>query len=328
MRSLERMKVLRRRYPLGFLRELRNKEWWYTGIHDPRSGLYVSWYFVRVNLIDQLTMTVFDPRLGDGALPRLQQYCLLDREQPGAGLSLRGGGRGWKVSFQLVEDPGPDQGSWRFVLESAALSADVRIAPVTPPFTKFDNELRNHYAIVHYFQARATGRVSVAGGADHILDGALAYQDHCWGRVPSRTGWHWIAVQSERIALTTLVNYGAYAQRFAQLWLAGGADGAAGGGAPTRHDEWIRLEQGVSFEREERTDLRGRWQITSTDLDLVLQPRQLVTDRTKIPPVVGLFVDLAHTEAAVTAEGRVRVDGRWIDTGPMHGVMEQHGGHW
>jgi len=102
MRALEKMQVLRRRYPLGFLRELRNKEWWYTGIHDPLSGVYVSWYFVRVNLVDQLTMTVFAPRLGDGALPRLQRYSLLDREQPGAGLSLRGGGRGWKVSFQLV----------------------------------------------------------------------------------------------------------------------------------------------------------------------------------------------------------------------------------
>jgi hypothetical protein len=320
LRALEKMKVLRSRFPLGFLRELRNKEWWYTGIHDPPSGLYVSWYFVRVNVVDQLTMTVFDPRRGDGSLPRFQRYCLLDRDQPGAGLSLRGGGRDWKVSFQLVEEAAPDPGSWRFQLESAALSADVRIAPVTPPFTKFDNELRNHYAIVHYFQARATGRVSVAGGADHVLDGALAYQDHCWGRVPSRTGWHWIAVQGERIALTTLVNYGAYAQRYAQVWLADGDVGA--------RREWIRLEQGVSFEREDRADLRGRWQITSTDLDLVLQPRQLVTDRTKIPPVLGLLVDLAHTEAAVTAEGRVRVDGRWIETGPMYGVMEQHGGRW
>ena len=35
-----------------------------------------------------------------------------------------------------------------------------------------------------------------------------------------------------------------------------------------------------------------------------------------------------HTEATITANGRVRVDGRWIDTGPMHGVMEQHGGRW
>jgi len=265
-------------------------------------------------------MTVFDPRLGDGALPRLQRYCLLDCEQPGAGLALRGRGRDWKVSFQLVEEPGPDQGSWRFLLESAALAADVRIEPVTPPFTKFDNELQNHYAIVHYFQARATGRVSVAGGTDHVLDGALAYQDHCWGRVPSRTGWHWIAVQGENIALTTLVNYGAYAQRYAQVWL-GDGDGA-------RRREWIRLEQGVSFEREDRADLRGRWQITSTDLDLVLEPRQVVTDRTKIPPVAGLLVDLAHTEAAVTVEGRVRIDGRWVDTGPMYGVMEQHGGRW
>ena len=46
-----RMAVLRPRFPLNFLREFRNKEWWYTGAYDPGTGVYVSWYFVRVNAV-------------------------------------------------------------------------------------------------------------------------------------------------------------------------------------------------------------------------------------------------------------------------------------
>ena len=68
--------------------------------------------------------------------------------------------------------------------------------------------------------------------------------------------------------------------------------------------------------------------ITSIDLDLLVEPQQLVTDRTKFLPLLGGFVNLAHTEMFVKARGRVRVDGVWLSTGPMVGVMEEHHGHW
>src|SRR5437870_1971189 len=58
LHDLERMKVLCPRWPLGFLREWRSKEWWYTGVYDRGSRVYVSWYFIRTNLIDSLILTV------------------------------------------------------------------------------------------------------------------------------------------------------------------------------------------------------------------------------------------------------------------------------
>jgi hypothetical protein len=37
---------------------------------------------------------------------------------------------------------------------------------------------------------------------------------------------------------------------------------------------------------------------------------------------------VTHSELYVSAEGRIRVDGRWYDVGGLSGVMEQHAGRW
>lgn len=317
LHRMERMMVLCPRSLPRFLREFRNKEWWYTGAFDARSGVYVSWYFVRVNAVDKVTMTVFDPALAVGELPRVSQLCRLDPAPATAGLCLRGTGRGGlTTSYELTST-----GRWDFTLTSKSLSAKIHIEQTIPAFTKFDNEMRDRYAIIHYFQSRATGTIAVEGGREYHLKDALTYHDHCYGRVPGRTGWHWIAVQNERIALTVLINYGAYAQRFAQVW-------ANPETRSPRAGEWVRLEQDVSFEREDPEKPDGVWTITSTDLDLQVTPQQLVTDRTRIFPGVGGLVNLAHTEMFVKAQGRVRVDGVWIDTGLTAGVMEEHHGRW
>jgi len=309
--------ILRPRSLLNIVREFRNKEWWYTGALDKRSAIYVSWYFVRVNAVDKLTMTIFDPTVAEASLPRVNQLCKLDPAASGPGLCLQGrGSDGLTASYRLTS-----AGHWDFVLRSKSLSANIHIEQTIPAFTKFDNEMRNRYAIIHYFQSRATGSVTVNGGREYLLADALTYHDHCYGRVPSRTGWHWIAVQNERVAVTVLINYGAYAQRFAQVWTSPET-------SSPRAREWIRLAQDVSFEREDPDDPDGFWRITSADLDLHATPQQLVTDRTKFLPLLGGFVNLAHTEMFVKAQGRVRVDGVWIATGPMAGVMEDHHGRW
>ena len=60
--ELEEKKVLLSRTPWNvLLRERRNKEWWYTGAYDAASGAYISWYVVRVNVVDEVTLTIFDP---------------------------------------------------------------------------------------------------------------------------------------------------------------------------------------------------------------------------------------------------------------------------
>ncbi len=308
---LDRMQVLNPRSLLGLLREFRNKEWWYTGVYDRAAGIYLSWYFVRANVIDRFVMTVFD----DGQ-PRVVKMGRLQRQAPGSAAGLEFRGRGCTISYRAGDVP-----PWRLQVQAPALSAEVTITPTRPAFTKFDNPFRNYYGLVHYFHGRGEGVVSVAQGKTYRFTDALVYQDHCYGRVPSRTGWHWIAVQNPAVAVTSLVNYGAYAQRYTQAWFAGPA--SPPGSAP-RLDAWIRLDQNVSFERRDRDDVMGGWSVSSPDLSLEVRPRQSVTDRTWLPP----FVSLKHTELFVEAEGQVRVDGRWVDTGLLHGVMEQHHGRW
>jgi hypothetical protein len=318
LHHLEKIKVLCPRFPLHFLRELRSKEWWYTGVYDPGSDVYISWYFIRVNLVDKFIMTVFDPQRAENDLPRVSQLCTIDhRQQAGDGLCLVARGKGLQTDYRLRQPR-----SWHFALQSPALSADVTIGQTIKGFTKFDSEMQDRYAILHYFQSRANGQVTVPDGSVYQLEDALVYQDHCYGRVPRKTGWHWIAVQNHHVALTVLVNYGANAQRYAQVWM-----------SPATHsprpDEWVRLEQNVSFEREAPADdAGGSWTVTSTDLDLVVEVRKVQHDRTKIPPLLGIIVNLSHTEAFVKVSGRVRIDGRWMHTGDLHGVLEQHQGRW
>jgi hypothetical protein len=319
LHHLERMQVLTPPSPLNFLRRRRYKEWWYTGVYDPATRVYVSWYFIRAVVVDRLTVTVFDPSLGeDAALPRLTTRCRLRELDPIPGLCLEGRGPGLSASFRWSAPP---ESCWRFILGSRSLEADVRIEPTTPAFTKFDDELRSHHSIVHYFHGRGNGEVRVPGGPGYRLTNAQVYLDHCYGEVPAACGWHWIAVQDQRVGLAVLVNYGPYGQRFAQVWLAPGT------GSP-RDGRWVRLEQAASFERTTRDDLRGPWMVTSADLEIEVRPRRMVTDRIKMPPLIGLLVDVTHTESVVEARGRVRVDGTWVDVGVLHGVMEQHSGHW
>jgi hypothetical protein len=311
---LEDPQILRSRREL--FTQWRAKEWWYTGVVDEQSGAYVSWYFVRVNLVDSFVFTVFDPSLDAPIHFELKGW--LDK-------SLWKEGR-LDLSLGHVEGTVLYEGSaetgWRLALSSKGIEAELRLSPShVPVFSKFDNELVDWYGLLHFFHVQAEGSIRARGRNWDIAAGR-AYWDHCFGFVPSRTGWHWLAVQNEHVALSSLVNYGVYAQRYTQVFL------RSGQGQCAATDQWIRLNQDVSFEQEPPNDLLKPWKVTSTEMDLLVTPLQRVTDVQKIPPVVPFLIDLKHTEWYVVANGRLWVENQWIEVQNLRGVMEQHVGRW
>jgi hypothetical protein len=317
LESLERWQVHRTR-GLHTLAHWNDKEWWYSGAWDARTGVYASWYFVRVHLVDQFVFSLFDPALGPEPLRVAHKMHLAPQGR--TALSLRHQGRRWEVAFE-----GSAATGWGLHLRDetagGTLEADLHVAPTTPGFTKFDHPLEQRYGLLHHFHNRVQGSVrwQVPGGAPArtwTLARALGYSDHCFGKVPRRTGWHWLAVQNERLALASLVNYGPHAQRYTQAFSHEGPADVRG--------RWLRLGQDVSFEQPPGTPLTAPWRVTGPDVDLVVRPSQGHTSRERIPPVV----DVSHSELFVHAEGRVRLEGRWVETGRMGGVLEQHGGRW
>lgn len=307
---LETPQVLRSRWHV--LREWRSKEWWYTGVSDARHGAYFSWYFTRVNLLDEFAFTAFDPAVGEPQ--HFSQRTLLPLS-PEEGLSLRYQGRRFEVSYEGAAERG-----WDFRFQSQGFDVRLHIQPTLRMFTKFDRHRRERYGLLHFFHNRASGTVRTPARTYEVQD-ALCYYDHCFGCVPRATGWHWLAVQNEDAALSTLVNDGACPQCYTQVYFKRNADGH-------RLEQWIRLDQDVSFEQPLDDPLDAPWEVTSPDLELTVTPNQAFTLRERLPPLVPFFVNLDHAELFVTARGRVRVDGRWFDVDGLHGVMEQHFGRW
>lgn len=311
--DLEEKQVHRRRGLVDVLRHWNDKEWWYTGVYQPSTGVYLSWHVIRVNFSDQLVVTLFDPKRGQ---PHgFSRLVKTEAAIPPGELSLR-----WQGHDAAFAYTGRAEDGWQVRFSAPGRQIELAIRPTTPPFTKFDNPFVERYALLCFTHARATGAVDFDGRA-YAFEDALVYQDHCFGKVPSRTAWHWLAVQNEDASVISLVNYGPYAQCYSQCWMTPNVTGCP------RPDTWVRLEQSVSFEsRDDGFD--APWRVTSSDLDLVVTPLLHEDTRTRIPPGWPFLVDLRHVESHVRAEGRVRVDGHWLDPGPLHGVMELHGGRW
>ncbi len=267
--------------------------------------LYFSWTFFRAFYSDYFGLFALD--LLKNRQWSLQKICRFDSTQPPHdGMRLSKSGR----SFSLLSEMCEGQGHLR--LSTKRLGVELVIRPSNVPrFSKNENQFVRHYGFEHRYKNPVSGVVTLDGIA-YPVNSDYSYQDHCFGNVPRRTGWHWIALQNDAIALTSLVNYGPYGQRYSQVY-----DGK----------DWVRLDQDVAFEQD-RGNSGGVWRITSTDMDLKLTARGMTRKITRIPPLLPVLVKVDHTEFLVEAAGRVRINGSWQTVRQLVGVMEEHHGRW
>lgn len=294
---------------LDIINNPQNKEWWYTGCFDESQNLYFSFFFCRVPFLDNFSLKIFDlnekePYVYDKKLflSRLQQKNKLDLRKKTKDLSIIYYGDG-------------DNG-WDFTLKDKNLTVSLNILPTTPPFTKFDNNFINNYSLLLFMLNKVKGELDIAGKTYEITN-ALGYFDHCFGKVPRRTGWHWLAVQNRNFALVSLINYGPYAQKYTQVLTKNEA----------LNWEWIRLNQEVSFESIPK-NRNKYWKLSSCDVDLTIEILMLSKSKETIPPIIPFLVNINHDEFFVRVSGRIKVKNEWSDVGILHGVMEEHFGKW
>ena len=309
--KLEEKSVLLSRW--NVLKHWNDKEWWYTGVYDPRTGVFFAFYFTRVNITDHFSFTVFDP--AQSTPKKFSCNFYLDKLQEKNKLCLNYRSRSLLISYN-----GDENNGWKFKFENKDFDVELDINAVSTPFTKFDNNFVNIYSLMHFFHSSVKGYVKTKA-ITYSIDNALCYYDHCFGRVPRRSGWHWLAVQDSNIALASLVNYGPYPQKYTQVYFKEVEK-------DLKPHHWYRLNQDVSFEHDSSKDLTSQWKVTSPDMDLTVTPLSYVSKTTKIPPFLPFLIKVTHSEIFVKASGFVRVDGIWIGVEDMYGIMEEHYGKW
>jgi hypothetical protein len=256
--------------------------------------------------MDSIQVTLFDPRY-DAPVERSWKG-FINPKNPAGQLSLHA--KGWGFSFDYT---GQERDGWSCTIKTDDFSAYLQILPTITPFTKYDNKFSHEYTLLHFFRNRVQGQIKVDGRDIHLQD-ALGYYDHCFGTVPTRSKWHWIAVQNEGFSLSSLMNYGPFAQCYTQCF--------------DSQKRWIRLDQDVSFECDPEYQWTKPWKITSPDMDLELVVLQRSQNRQKIPPLLPFIINIDHSECYVRVRGTVRIDGNWVDTGDLFGVLEEHHGKW
>ncbi|MEQ8154616.1 MAG: hypothetical protein ABRQ25_07005 [Clostridiaceae bacterium] len=287
-----------------------NKEWWYTGCFDKNRNLYFSFYFIRTPFLDSFNFTLFD--LKEKKPFVFNKKFFLKKDQEKNQLDLYKKSKGLFISYLGDENHG-----WSFRFEKKGITVHLKIKPTEPCFTKFDNYFFNQYSMLHFIRNQVNGRISL-NNKIYEISNALGYYDHCFGKVPRKTAWHWIAVQNEDIALVSLVNYGAYAQKYTQVLFKT---------SDHKRSDWVRLNQDVSFEYT--SDSKDReWNATSCDMDLKINNLMVSKSREVIPPITPFFINVQHDEYFIEASGKIKIDNQWINTGVMHGVLEEHFGKW
>jgi hypothetical protein len=309
-------------------RSAETKEWWYTGVSDRKNGVYFGFSVIRLMMLDSITVSIFDPASGKPIQHIWKGFT--DSARPDGQLSLKAKGKNFSFSYTGSAETG-----WVAEIDSPEISARLEIKPRIPSFTKDDDNFRQRYTLLHFFQNVVNGEIR-AGGKTLKVENALAYYDHCFGKVPRESKWHWIALQSERCAIASLVNYGEFAQRYTQAYFAGNV--------PTKAaDRWIRLDQNVSFEYpasgaanpgadSDIDDSAARfgvpWRVTSPDMNLELEFIMRSAEKERIPPLIPFIIKIDHVQCFVRARGSIRVDGSWVETGDLYGVFEEHHGVW
>lgn len=310
--DLEEHKVLlRQRWNL--FQHLGKKEWWYTGVHDPQHNTYLGFSLIRTTWIDAFHVAFFSPTHNE--LTEINWKGYIHPDNPANQLCLKIDHKNLTLDYR-----GSAALGWNCHIRAKEFAADLRIRPRQPAFTKYDNMFDHEYTLLHFFGNTVEGFVQ-AKGREHRFHKALGYYDHCFGKVPTRSRWHWIAVQSQEFALASLVNYGPTAQCYTQCY--------SRSAAPREVcDRWIRLDQDVSFECDPEQKWSQPWRITSPEMDLELHILQRSRTQERIPPGIPILLSIDHEQCYVKVRGKVRLDGRWQHTGDLYGVLEEHHGHW
>ncbi len=271
------------------------KEWWFGYLHDPEAGVYLSWSCVRAFYMERFRCWFVDLATGEA---RVLDRPLFFQRAEGERMGLSAGGSP-SVFYGAEGDR-----ALRLRVEGRGWDLDLELEPSPVPFARTEDQFDAWYGVRAHFHNRARGLVAVG---DHRRTVATT-RCYCWGSVPSRTGWHWLAAQDEHTAIDSLVNYGPYGQKYTQIFVDG---------------RWHVLPDDVTFDVDRREPGRP-WRVLSPDVELEARPLHSHHDRVQVP----LLVDLHHAEHVVEVTGRVRIDGRWVDVGRLVGVTEQHHGSW
>lgn len=310
--QLEEKGILRKNR-FNLFKNRNKKEWWYTGIIDQSQNLYLSITYARVDLTDSFRVILFTP---ENTEPQTISWKgFLDKEIKTNQLYLLHKGK--RLSFTYS---GSGESGWKFRLSANGWDIDLSINPQTPPFTKYDNFFAKEYTLLHYFQNQVSGTIQHKTKS-YTINKGLGYYDHCFGTVPRKTKWHWIAVQNENFALASLMNYGEFAQCYTQCYIQKSKQ-------TEKTNQWIRLNQDASFEYNPKKQWDEPWFVTSPDMEIKLTIINRFQYKERIPPLVPFFIKLDHSDIFIKAEGKVRVDNNWVDTGEMYGVLEEHLGLW
>ncbi len=285
----------------------RKKEWWYTGFLDSKRQVYFSLVFIRSPLISKFRFNVFD---SNRTSPSIYHKTLsFDKSQQTGKLDLKKRTNDFIISYS-----GDEQDGWRFELQDGDISANVKMEPRQKSFTKFDDYVVNDYNVLLLMNNKADGKVKFGNRIYDIKNGQGIY-DHCFGKVPRKTRWHWLAVQNRRFSLASWVNHDKLSQKYSIISLNG-----------KKNLSW-KLDHNVSFECINDQNSRD-WKATSSDMNLNIKIIMSSDYSEKIPAIFPFLVNLNHNEHFIEVKGKVRIGGKWTSTGKLYGVMEDHFGKW
>lgn len=332
-------KVIKNR--LHFIKSFNEKEWWYSGIQfripDETDSKKTKTVFLGISearsvFIDSLAVVYYDGKTVF-PVPKKQKfkyaagYYIKKNLTKTDGNSLLVNSK--HLQFCYSENKKNDNETvYQMELKlndpknfsGCEIELKLELKPELPLFEKYDNYFENNYGLENYFLLIEKGTVKI-NGKEYTLsakDKNIVYQDHCFGKVPRKTKWHWAAVWNKNFYLDSLVNYAAYPQKYTQIF------------APKISKEWIRLDQNVSFECNDIENcFEKKWKITSTQFDLNMEISGTALEREAIPFLFcPFFINLFHYQCFVRVWGKVLLNGEWIETGDMFGVFEEHRGKW
>lgn len=310
------------------------KEWWYTGISDESQRLFIGISAIRTKFIDSIDISVYfgdavnQNAKKDNSGGHWEQAAFIGlmkcgKEENKLDLSINRNHSQKSFYFDYTDIQGSEDESdsckntWSLNFSSNKKNCSIRgnfeIRQKIPRFTKYDNFFCNEYTLLHYFKNTVSGTL-IINEKEYKIENGLGYQDHCYGTVPSKTKWHWIAVQGEKCALASLMNYGPYAQQYTEAYF----------GNESTNNNWVRLNQNVSFECYGNNRFQREWQITSPDMNLKCEILSWNNQNNWIPPIVNL----KHYECYVKVEGLIKLNNECKETGAMYGVLEEHYGKW